>query len=81
MGRMVILPMGHTVLYVQPIYIASTKDAMPELTRLIVSIGNETIMDTTLKSAFSRLKKIFMETAAQSHGTETPRAVDAPTRD
>ena len=75
MGRMIILPMGHTVLYVQPIYIASTKDKMPQLTRIIVSIGNETIMDTTLWSAFNRLKQIFMKNAAESDGTETPRSI------
>jgi hypothetical protein len=61
MGRMVILPMGNTVLYVQPIYIASTKNKMPELTRVIVSIGNETVMDKNLASAFARLKQIFIE--------------------
>ena len=75
MGRMIILPMGHTVLYLQPIYIASTKDKMPQLTRIIVSIGNETIMDTTLWSAFNRLKQIFMKNAAESDGTETPRSI------
>ncbi len=60
MGRIVILPMGSTILYVQPIYIASTKNKMPELTRVIVSIGNETVMDTTIESALERLKKIFI---------------------
>lgn len=72
MGRMVILPMGNTVLYVQPIYLASTKNKMPELTRVIVSIGNETIMDTTLQSAFNRLKQKFIENAGQINGTSTP---------
>ena len=73
MGRMVILPMGNTILYVQPIYIASTKNKMPELTRIIVSIGNETVMDTTLHSALNRLKNIFInksrtvDTAASKH--------------
>ncbi len=75
MGRMIILPMGHTVLYVQPIYIASAKDKMPQLTRIIVSIGNETIMDTTLWSAFNRLKQIFIKNAADSDGTETPKSI------
>lgn len=60
MGRMVILPMGNTILYVQPIYIASTKNKMPELTRVIVSIGNEIVMDTTIASALNRLKNIFI---------------------
>ncbi|MEQ1528169.1 MAG: UPF0182 family protein [Methylococcales bacterium] len=61
MGRMIIVPMGHAVLYVQPIYLASTKNKMPELTRVIVSIGNETVMDKTLASAFNRLKQIFIK--------------------
>jgi len=61
MGRMVILPMGNTVLYVQPIYLGANKNAMPELTRVIVSIGNETIMDKTLPGAFERLKQIFID--------------------
>lgn len=69
MGRMVILPMGNTVLYVQPIYIASTKNKMPELTRVIVSIGNETVMDKTIESAFNRLKQIFIKNAALGGGT------------
>ena len=75
MGRMIILPMGNTVLYVQPIYIASTKNKMPELTRLIVSIGNELVMDTSIWSAFNRLKQIFIKNAAESNGTGIPKAV------
>ena len=78
MGRMIILPMGNTVLYVHPIYMASTKNKIPELTRVIVSVGNETIMDTTLWSAFNRLKQIFIKNAAESDGSETPKAILKP---
>jgi uncharacterized membrane protein (UPF0182 family) len=80
MGRMIILPMGNTVLYVQPIYIASTKDKMPELTRIIVSIGNETIMDTSLWSAFNRLKQIFSKNAADSHGSSIFKSILEPNK-
>ncbi|MEQ1636035.1 MAG: UPF0182 family protein [Methylococcales bacterium] len=79
MGRMVILPMGNTVLYVQPIYLASTKNKMPELTRVIVSIGNETVMDTTLQSAFNRLKQKFIANENHSNGMETPTTRATPT--
>ncbi len=75
MGRMIILPMGNTVLYVQPIYIASTKNNIPELLRVIVSIGNNTVMDKTLWSAFERIKQIYIRNAAESVGTETPKAI------
>jgi uncharacterized membrane protein (UPF0182 family) len=78
MGRMIILPMGNTVLYVQPIYIASTKNKMPELTRIIVSIGNELIMDTSLWSAFNRLKQIYIENATEKDGTGVFKGIIEP---
>jgi uncharacterized membrane protein (UPF0182 family) len=78
MGRMIILPMGNTILYVQPIYLVSTKTKIPELTRVIVSIGNEVVMDKSLWSAFERLKKIYLKDAAQSQGAETLKAIVEP---
>jgi uncharacterized protein len=73
LGRMVILPMGNTVLYVQPVYMTSTKTKIPELARVIVSIGNVVVMDTTLWSAFNRLKETFIKGAAISEGTGTSK--------
>ena len=78
MGRMIILPMGNTVLYVHPIYIASTDNKIPELKRVIVSIGNQVVMDKTLWSAFSRLKQIYNKNTAESDGSETPKAIVKP---
>ena len=69
-GRMIILPMENSVLYVQPIYMISTKTKIPELTRVIVSIGNEVVMDKTLWSAFKRLKERFVK-GAKDTGTGT----------
>jgi uncharacterized protein len=71
-GRMVILPMGkHSVLYVQPIYLISTETKIPELTRVIVSIGNEVVMEKTLRTAFRRLKEKFIKGAKESSGSGT----------
>lgn len=77
LGRMIILPMGNTVLYVHPVYMASSKNKIPELARVIVSIGNETIMDTTLWSALERMKQIFIKNAVESDGAETPKAIQS----
>ena len=73
-GRMVILPMGNSILYVQPIYMLASKTKMPELARVIVSIGNQVVMDKTLMSAFNRLKNQFIRGAnSPSSGiTSTP---------
>jgi uncharacterized membrane protein (UPF0182 family) len=69
-GRMVILPMGkNSVLYVQPIYMISTQTKIPELTRVIVSIGNQVVMDRTLWSAFKKLKFRFQQGAKDAKGT------------
>lgn len=62
-GRMVILPMGNSILYVQPIYMLTTKTKMPELARVIVSIGNQVVMDKTLAAAFTHLKALFIKGA------------------
>ena len=71
-GRMVIIPMGdHSILYVQPIYMISTKTKIPELTRVIVSIGNQVVMDTKLWSAFKKLKAKFIKSAKDMQGTGT----------
>lgn len=69
-GRMVILPMGHSILYVQPIYMLASKTKMPELARVIVSIGNQVVMDKTLLAAFDKLKGLFIKNAnSPSSGT------------
>lgn len=65
-GRMVILTMGNSILYVQPIYMLATKTKMPELARVIVSIGNQVVMEKTLQAAFSRLKDLFIKGANSS---------------
>ena len=70
-GRMIILPMDNSMLYVQPIYLLSTKTTIPELTRVIVSIGNQVVMDETLWSAFQRLKKLFVKEVKDSTGSGT----------
>ncbi len=77
-GRMIILPMKNSILYVQPIYMISTKTKIPELTRVIVSIGNEVVMDKTLWSAFNRLKQRFIkESKDDGSGTTIGGDTDA----
>lgn len=72
LGRMVILPMGNTVLYVQPVYITSAKNQIPELVRVIVTVGNETVMDKTLASAFNRLKQKFIKNFSDDNKVSSP---------
>ncbi|WP_317706025.1 UPF0182 family protein [Methylomarinovum caldicuralii] len=57
-GRIIVLPVGHSVLYVQPVYlIAAGETRIPQLTRIIVSMGNVVVMERSLKEAFDRLRQ------------------------
>jgi len=48
----------------------ASKTKMPELARVIVSIGNQVVMDKTLWAAFDRLKNQFIKRAqGSSSGT------------
>ena len=78
LGRMVIMPMGNSVLYVQPVYIVSTTNGIPELVRVIVSIGNQVIMDTNFWSAFNRLKQMYISNAADGNKTGMAKAATEP---
>jgi uncharacterized membrane protein (UPF0182 family) len=52
LGRMIILPAGKALLYIQPLYLISTAGTkIPELKRLIVCRGNIVAMESTLEAA------------------------------
>jgi uncharacterized membrane protein (UPF0182 family) len=75
---MVIMPMGNSVLYVHPVYIVSTTNGIPELARVIVSIGNQVVMDTNFWSAFNRLKQMYISNASNGNKTGTSQAIIEP---
>ncbi len=61
-GRIIVLPVGHSVLYVQPVYlIAAGQTKIPQLTRIIVSMGNVVVMERSLKEAFDKLRQKLEE--------------------
>lgn len=56
-GRIIMLPIGRSLLYVQPIYLVSTGNVrIPELTRIILSMGNVVVMETSLENALAKLE-------------------------
>lgn len=57
LGRMIILPVGNSLLYVQPVYLISEKKTkIPELARIIVSMGNTVVMENSLKAGLKKLE-------------------------
>ena len=55
-GNMIVVPIGNSVLYVEPIYIASSnKSTLPELKQVAVAYGEKIVMKNNLKDALYAL--------------------------
>jgi uncharacterized membrane protein (UPF0182 family) len=56
-GKMIILMVGNTMLYVQPVYLQSTQLKIPELQRVIMSQGQNIVMKPSIEEAYIELTK------------------------
>jgi uncharacterized membrane protein (UPF0182 family) len=54
-GNLLVIPIGQSSLYVEPIYLQATASPLPELKRIVVSTGNRVVMEPTLGEALDRL--------------------------
>lgn len=59
-GKMIVLPLGKHILYIQPLYLESSgRLRIPQLKRIIVSADEFVVMDTTLERAVDRLQALL----------------------
>ena len=54
-GHMITVPLKDSLLYVNPLYIASASSPFPELKRIVLAYGNTLVMDETLEGGLQRL--------------------------
>jgi uncharacterized protein len=54
-GHMHLVPVGNTLLYMEPVFLAADSDAIPEIRRFLVSDGERVIMDPSLSGAVEAL--------------------------
>ena len=54
-GHLHVVPVGGTLLYLEPIFLAAEADAIPELRRFVVSDGRRVAMEETLAETISAL--------------------------
>jgi len=54
-GHLHLVPVGNTLFYMEPIFLAADMDAIPEIRRYVVSDGERVVMDPTLEGAVSAL--------------------------
>jgi uncharacterized membrane protein (UPF0182 family) len=60
-GHLHVVPVGRTILYLEPIFLAAEADAIPELRRFVVSDGRTVAMEETLPQAISALAGVAGE--------------------
>lgn len=55
-GRLIIIPVENSLLYIQPLYLAAEdKGGLPELRRVIMAYENEVVMEEDLEACLNRL--------------------------
>ncbi|MCX7828548.1 MAG: UPF0182 family protein [Thermanaerothrix sp.] len=54
-GDLLVLPMGRSILYVQPLYLKAERGELPELKRVVLSSGGRVVWGETLEEALGRL--------------------------
>lgn len=54
-GQMVVLPVGDTFLFVEPIYLQASQARMPQLKKVVLAYGNELIYADTYEQALAQL--------------------------
>lgn len=54
-GQMVVLPVGETFLFVEPIYLQASQARMPQLKKVVLAYGNELIYADTYEQALAQL--------------------------
>ena len=59
-GNLLVIPVGNSTLYVEPVYLQAEQGRLPELKRVVVATGNRLVMEPTLDAA---LASIFGEAA------------------
>ena len=54
-GQMLVLPVEHTFLYVEPIYIQASQAKMPQLKKVALAMGNNLVYADTYEQALAQL--------------------------
>jgi uncharacterized membrane protein (UPF0182 family) len=71
-GNMLVIPVGRSSLYAEPIYLQAENGAIPELKRVILSTGNRLVMEPTLEEAVAKLFNLGGPTQAGNAVQQTP---------
>ena len=80
-GQMLVLPVEHTFLYVEPIYIQASQAKMPQLKKVALAMGNNLVYADTYQQALAQLAGENLPPAQPTPVTTTTNAPPANTQD
>jgi uncharacterized protein len=76
-GQMLVLPMGQTFLYVEPIYIQASQAKMPQLKKVALAMGNNLVYADTYQEALAQLAGEKLPSAPAIPATGQPPTTTA----
>ncbi len=54
-GELLVIPIGESIIYVQPVYLRAEGGTIPELKRVVVAYENQVVMDESLERGLAQL--------------------------
>src|ERR1019366_7531718 len=84
-GQILVLPVGNTFLYVDPIYIQANQGSMPQLKKIVLAVGSRLIYADTYDDALAQLtgaaQQLNRQAPAPPGAAAAPAASAAPAAD
>ena len=77
-GQMLVLPIGDTFLYVEPLYIQASEARMPQLKKVTLAMGNVLIYSDTYEQALAQLSAVMSGGPPGAPPAAQPAAAAAP---
>jgi uncharacterized membrane protein (UPF0182 family) len=77
-GQIMVMPVGNTFLYVDPIYIQSSEGSMPQLKKIVLAVGNRLIYADTYEHALNQLSTGARQAIQQTTSTAAPPGAGSP---
>jgi uncharacterized membrane protein (UPF0182 family) len=77
-GQILVLPVGDTFLYVDPIYIQATEARMPQLKKVVLAVGNRLIYADTYDQALAQLSTGAQQAIQQAANSAAPSVTNTP---
>ncbi|MGO8863416.1 MAG: UPF0182 family protein [Acidimicrobiales bacterium] len=79
LGNTLMVPVGQAMLYLRPLYVASTSIPLPQLTYVIGSLGQKVVIESTVSQTLSDLLNTIVSTPGSTPSSPTGVTGTVPT--